>query len=312
MRRFLPVLSGLLLAGLILTTAGPAPAAPRTKITLALQPTETVADIQPRATELEHFLESRLPNVDVQILIPLSYAGIVEALRFGHADAAFMSAWPMLLAEKRAGAAVALAEIREVVIGQERREAPFYFSYWVVLKDSPVENLTQLRGRKACFPSPLSTSGYLMPIAKLIELGLVPRPDAEGANPEAFFGQVIFGGGYGQCWAALRQRQVDVAVIAGDVAESLYREVLANTRVLEEQGPIPSHGVVLRKGFPTGLRVRFLNALMDLGKPEYRPLMRRVISAIFVGFKRTTSTEHLIALRRALELTGFAFVERLR
>lgn len=312
MGRLLALCVSLLLIGALLIPTSPAASAPKTKLTLAVQPTETVTDIQPRATELERFLESRLRDVDVQVLIPLSYAGIIEALRFGHADAAFMSAWPMLLAEKRAGASVALAEIREVVIGQEKREAPFYFSYWIVLKDSPVQDLPQLKGMKACFPSPLSTSGYLMPVARLIERGLIPKPDAEGANPEAFFGQVVFGGGYGQCWAALRQRQVDVTVIAGDVAESLYREVLANTRVLEEQGPIPSHGVVLRKGFPTALRVRFLNALMDLGKPEHRPLMRRLISAIFVGFRRTTSADHLAALNRALELTGFAFVERLR
>lgn len=295
-----------------LAAAGLAGSAPKTRITLAIQPTETASEIQPRARELERFLESRLPDVDVEILIPLSYAGIIEALRFGHADAAFMSAWPMLLAERRAGASVALAEVREVVIGRERREASYYFSYWVVLKDSPIETLGQLRGMRACFPSPLSTSGYLAPLAKLVELGLVPRPDAEGANPEAFFGRAIFGGGYGQCWAALRQRQVDVTVIAGDVAESLYREVLEATKVLEEQGPIPSHGVVLRRGFPAALRARFLGALGELGTPEHRPLMRRLISAIFVRFQRTTSADHLAALRQALELTGLSFVERLR
>ncbi len=302
----------LVLLGISLSTPVPVRAAPRPKITLAILPTETVADLQPRATQLEQFLESRLRDVDVQILIPMSYAGIIEALRFGHADAAFMSAWPMLLAEKRAGAQVVLAEVREVVIGQEKREAPFYFSYWVVLKDSPYEGLAQLKGKTACFASPLSTSGFVMPMARLIERGLLPTPGPEGADPQAFFGRAIFGGGYGQCWAALRQKQVDVTIIAGDVSESLYREVLANTRVLEEQGPIPSHGVVLRKDFPVALRARFVGALLELGKPEHRDLMRKLVSAIFVGFRRTTAAEHLAGLNQALELTGFTFVERLR
>src|SRR5439155_1244736 len=93
-------------------------------------------------------------------------------LRFGHAQAAFMSAWPAQLAVKHARAEVALAEVREVVIGQEKKAETYYFSYWVVAKDSPVQRLEQLRGKRAVFPSPLSTSGYVAPLARLGELGL--------------------------------------------------------------------------------------------------------------------------------------------
>jgi phosphonate transport system substrate-binding protein len=230
----------------------------------------------------------------------MTYAGVVEALRFGHAQAAFMSAWPAQLAVKHAKADVALAEVREVVIGQQKKAETFYFSYWVVAKDSPVERLEQLRGKRAVFPSPLSTSGYVAPLARLVELGLVPRQPGKEADPKAFFGDVRFAGGYAQGWEALKAKQADVTVIAGDVSEKLYREVLAGTKVIEQQGPIPSHAVLFARDLDQAAKTQLRDALLDLGMPEHRGLMRKFISGIFVGFKPTTAEQHLGALDKFL------------
>ena len=140
----------------------PTASARQPKLVLAVQPTSTPEQLSADAKELREFLSQRLHR-EVEIVFPMTYAGVVEALRFGHAQAAFMSAWPAQLAVKHARAEVALAEVREVVIGQEKKAETYYFSYWVVAKDSPVQRLEQLRGKRAVFPSPLSTSGYVAP-----------------------------------------------------------------------------------------------------------------------------------------------------
>jgi phosphonate transport system substrate-binding protein len=284
--------------------------APRGKLVIAVQPTATPEQLTADAKELREFLTKRLGR-DVEIVFPMTYAGVVEALRFGHAHAAFMSAWPAQLAVKHAKADVALAEVRDVVIGHEKKAETFYFSYWVVPSESPVERLEQLRGKRAAFPSPLSTSGYVAPLARLVELGLVPRPSGKEADPKAFFGEVRFAGGYAQGWEALKAKQVDVAVIAGDVSEKLYREVLAGTKVIEQQGPVPSHAVVFARELDQTGRSQLRDALQDLGKPEHRGLMRKFISGIFVGFKPTTAEGHLGALDKFLGQTQLAFLERL-
>jgi len=244
-------------------------------------------------------------------VFPTSFAGVIEALRFGHAHAAFMSAWPAALSQKHAGAEVALAEVREVVIGQEMTQATYYFSHWVVRTNSPLNTLADLRGKRVALPSQLSTSGYVAPMAKLVELGFLPSGDRE-VDPKAFFGDVVYAGGYAQGWEALKNGQVDATVIAGDVAESLYREVLDNTRVIETQGPIPSHAVVFAKELQEPTRSQLKDALVELGKPEYRPLMRKFISGIFVGFTPTTTEQHLASLNSYLQATQLAFVERMR
>uniref|UniRef100_UPI002ADD3A40 phosphate/phosphite/phosphonate ABC transporter substrate-binding protein n=1 Tax=Thermoflexus sp. TaxID=1969742 RepID=UPI002ADD3A40 len=283
------------------------------RVVIAVQPTLTAAEVQEKARPLEQYLEQRLgPGVEVEIYVPLSQAGVVEALRFGQAHVAFMGPFAGLLAVERAKAQVVLAEVREVIHDSQKTEATYYYSYWVVLKDSPYRSLEELRGKRACFPSTISTSGYIAPMARLIELGLLSEPpEGREVDPKAFFGQVLFAGGYSQCWEALKAGQVDVTIIAGDVPEKLYQEVLANTRVLEQQGPLPSHVVVVSPALQEPLRSKVIDALMGLSAPEYRSLMRQFISGIFVGFQRTDAQTHLGALREYVKRTHIAFAERI-
>ncbi len=280
-------------------------------IVIAILPTATASEIQPRAAELEAFLQDET-GYEVDVLIPTTYSAVVEAVRFGHADAAFMSAWPMHLANTRAGAEVALAEVRTVTIDNATAEETFYFSNYVVLEGSSFLDLEELRGKRVAFTSTISTSGYLFPVYRLLQLGLIPAPaTGQAADPGAFFGEVVFAGGYSQAWAALQAGTVDVAVIAGDVAASLYQEVMNGTRVLETQGPVPSHGIVFSKDLQGDRRAKLQAALLKLGEPEHRELMRRMVSGIFVRFEATTTEEHLSALQPALVATGFQWVDRM-
>ncbi|MBM2827294.1 MAG: Phosphate/phosphite/phosphonate transporter substrate-binding protein [Dehalococcoidia bacterium] len=292
------------------TPSDTAPQAKPEKLVVAVQPTGTPEQLASDAKEIETFLEARIGS-EVDVVFPTTYAGVIEALRFGHAQAAFMSAWPAALAQKHAGAEVVLAEVRDVVIDGKKTEAPYYFSYWVVKKDSPIQSLQELKGKQVSFPSPLSTSGYVGPMARLVELGML-TPGGKEADPKQFFGQVFFSGGYAQSWEALKNGQVDATIIAGDVPEKLYREVLDNTRVIEQQGPLPSHSVVFSKDLKEPTRSKLKAALLEMGNPENRPLMRKFISGIFVSFKETTTQEHLGSLSRFLQMTELQFVERLK
>jgi len=282
------------------------------RVVIAIQPTLSSDEMLTKSKPLQKFLEQNLgEKTKVEIYVPTSFAAVVESLRFGHAHVAFMSAWPALLAAQLGGADIALAEVRQVLHGKEKVEAPYYFSYWVVPSNSPHQNLQSLRGKTACFPSPISTSGYVAPMGRLAELNFLQTPEGKEADPKTFFKDVIFGGGYAQCWQALKQGQVDVTIIAGDVPEKLYNEVLSSTRVLEQQGPIPSHAVVLSKELKDPLRARVVQAITKLSQPEHRDMMRSFISSLFVGFKPTTTAEHLGPLTHYLKLARLKYMERL-
>jgi phosphonate transport system substrate-binding protein len=282
------------------------------KLVVAIQPSVSSDEMLKKARPLEKFLRDGLGGkTDVQVYVPSSFAAVVESLRFGHAQVAFMSAWPAQLAVQLGGAEVALAEVRQVIIGKEKKEAPYYFSYWVVLPNSPYQNLQSLKGKTVCFPSPISTSGYVAPMGRLAELNLIQTTQGKEADPKTFFKEVLFGGGYGQCWQALKQGQVDATVTAGDIPEKLYNEVISSTRTIEQQGPIPSHAVVVSKELKDPLRSRTIQTITKLGEPQHRDLMRSFISSIFVGFKPTTADEHLGSLNNYLKLVGLKYTERL-
>jgi phosphonate transport system substrate-binding protein len=278
-------------------------------LVIAVQPTTTAQELSADAGEIDSFLEDQLGR-DVEITFPTNYSGVIEALRFGHADAAFMGAWPAALAVEEANADIALAEIREVSIDGESTEAPYYYSYYVVPADSEYTELAQLEGQAVAYPSQLSTSGYVAPVARLVELGLIEQPaEGEQADPKEFFGEVVFSGGYQQGWEALQAGQVDVTVIAGDVPEDLYNEVLDNTRQIETQGPVPSHSVVYAEDLSEEDRAALTDALLALGEGENVELMRKFVSGIFVRFEETTTEEHLAQLDDYLALTGLRFSE---
>ena len=307
----LPIVAAIIVAIALWITSYKAALA-QGKVVIAIQPTVASDEMLSKAKPLQNFLEKSLGGrTKVEIYVPTSYAAVVESLRFGHAQVAFMSAWPSQLAVRLGGAEVALAEIRQVLHGKEKIDAPYYYSYWVVAPDSPHKDLQSLKGKSACFPSPISTSGFVAPVGRMVELNLLPAADGKEADPKAFFKEVLFGGGYGQCWQALKQGQVDTTVIAGDVPEKLYNEVLGATRTIETQGPIPSHAVVLSKELKDPLRSRVIQSIGKLSAPEQRDLMKTFISSLFVGFKPTNANEHLGSLQKYLKLANLKFTERL-
>jgi phosphonate transport system substrate-binding protein len=170
------------------------------KLVVAIQPSVSSHEMLKKAQPLEKFLRDGLGGkTDVQVYVPSSFAAVVESLRFGHAQVAFMSAWPAQLAVQLGGAEVALAEVREVLHGTKKVEAPYYFSYWIVQKDAPYQNLQALKGKTACFPSPISTSGYVAPIGRLAELNLIQTQERKEADPKTFFKEILFDNGYKQC-----------------------------------------------------------------------------------------------------------------
>lgn len=306
-----PLLLPLALALLSACTADTAAAPAKRVFTIAIQPTQTPEKVAAQSAEIERFLEQRLPGIDVRIHVPTLYAGTIEALRFGHADAAFVGAWPARLAADRAGARLVLGEIREVFAGSERREAPSYSSYWIVKPESDVRSLADLRGKRVAFPSRLSTSGYVFPLAQLVAEGLV-QPGADGVDPQSFFGTVLYAGGYAQGLEALEKGQVDATIIAGDVPRALYDKALATTRIVAEQAGIPSHAVVVGAHVDAATEAAFRDALLALNDEAHRPLMRAFVSGIFLRFEPTDVERHLAPLRGALDATRLGFTETLR
>jgi len=262
-------------------------------LSFAFQPQENPEKLQLNAKQMTEFLSKEL-GMPVKLYLPTDYAAVVEALRAGHAHVAYFSAWPYMLAHSLAGV--------DIIAAEERNGHTFYYSQWYTRKESGIETLKDAKGKKAAFTAPSSTSGYLFPLAKLVQDGLLKKK----GNPMDYFNAVTFAGGYEQALKALVNKQVDVAA-ASDYAFARYLtpEEQAQVKVISKQGPVPTHCLAAKSTLSKALRAKIQTALLKLNQPEHKDLLKSVYGAEKIV--ATTHEQHVAALAKALALTGLDY-----
>lgn len=256
-----------LLAGLALgapaVLAVPAWGAGNGTLTLAYIPQENPEKLVGDIATISTWLTERV-GVEVKGFVTSDHAAAVEALRNGDADISFMGALPFVLAEKEIGAIPLLSEIY--------RGEPVYRGRVFVRRDSGLETLADLRGRDIAFADPISESGYLYPLEEFVKAGLIKR----GAEATTFFGRVYFAGGYQQALQAMVNGLVDAAAASQYGELLLTPEQQQQVKWISQSAPIPSHLVIARKSIDPELKRRFVEAMLELNKPENRKLLAHV------------------------------------
>lgn len=261
------------------------------ELTFAFQPQENPDGLQLDVERFGDFIEEHT-DYEVDVKLPTNYSAVVEALRGDHADVAYFSGLPYMMAHEKAGA--------ELLVAEERDGNPHYYSQWYTLEEHDVDALSDLEDRPVSFTSHTSTSGYLFPLAEAIDQGLIE----EGGNPEDFFGEVLFAGGYEQSLRALINGQVEAAA-ASDYALQLYlsEQERQDIHVITEQGPVPTHGLAIRGALPDEVKDDVRQALLKLNDDEYSELLESVYGA--EKLVEQDHDDHLQALEHAYDVVEF-------
>jgi len=261
---------------------------------LGFLPAERGQEFSARADALASFLEERM-GMRVEVSIPTAYEPLIEALRFGNLDAAFMDAAPAWIAHERAGVEVVLAEIRE-------SGETFYWAEGFTRADADVNGLDDLPGKRIAHTSWTGSSGFVMPIGRMIEDGLIrPEgndfPDLQRALSRTFASYTMTGG-YKAAMELLARGHVDAAFGADDAPERfLSEEDRRRVRSFVRLGRVPSHPVVVAPHVSGERRDAFVRAMLDL--TEERPDIYRELYGV-VGVTETTTEEHLGDFGRAV------------
>ena len=237
----------------------------RNELILAFIPQENPEKLLGDLDQITAYLSDELA-IPVKGFVTQDHAAAVEALRNGDADISFMGALPYVLAHDQMGAEVILAEVY--------RGSPVYTGRIFVRKDSGIEALEDLRGKSIAFADPISESGYLYPLDLFVQAGHLARDE----DPQSFFSNVYFAGGYQQSLQAVINGFVDAA------GASQYAELLVAPDQLEEltwiaeTDPIPSHVVLARPGLDPSLVEAFKQVMLKLNEPDYKHLLKYVYS----------------------------------
>ena len=94
-----------------------------------------------------------------------NYIGIVEALGTGTIDFALIPPFAYILANKKNGSEALLTSINKY-------DEPGYYSVLLTRKDTGINKVEDLKGKKVAFVDPSSTSGYIFPAVILMDHGI--------------------------------------------------------------------------------------------------------------------------------------------
>jgi phosphonate transport system substrate-binding protein len=262
---------------------------------LGFLPAERAADFSAKADTLAAFLSERM-GTRVEVFIPTAYEPLIESLRFGNLDAAFLDAAPAWIAHRRTGAEVVLAEVR--ADGRTH-----YYATAFSRVDGDVGALEDLVGKRTAHTSWTGSSGFILPIGRMVEMGLI-RPEGNEfpqlqAAMQRTFASYAMTGGYKGAMEMLARGQVDAAFGADDAAERFLEPAdQARVKAFARLGPVPSHVLVVRQDIAGSRRQAFVDAMLALTRE--RPEVYRELYGV-EGVVAASTQEHLAEFGAAVD-----------
>jgi phosphonate transport system substrate-binding protein len=218
------------------------------KLVLAAVPAEQDAQLQESYSVTVQILEDTL-GMEVEFFQAADYAGVIEALIADRVDLAQFGPFAYVIAIANGADAAPVG----VMVG-EQDEEPGYQAYGVARADNAeVNSLEDFVGKRVCFVDPGSTSGFLVPVAGMIDIGIDPDSDLTG----------IFAGGHDASVISVASGDCD----AGFAFDSMVTELLPERGEIEEgeidivweSEIIAGSPMAMRNGLPESLKAEILD-----------------------------------------------------
>jgi phosphonate transport system substrate-binding protein len=229
-----------------------------------------------------------------EVSVPTSYAATIEEMCASPSDTiGFIPAFGYVLANDLCGVDVAFRAVR--------RGWGVYWTMIVVARDSDIQSLDDLDGKKWAYADAGSTSGFLVPTVMFKEAGITPGDTLEaGGHPEAvravYNGEADFASAFyspyaapegAAAWELGMDPEVPVDVNSCALNEDASQLLCEGYRVLDARANI-------REEFPDVVaKVRILtlspeipNDTMSFG-PEFPADVRAQIEEAIVAFAET-------------------------
>ena len=257
-------------------------------LTIGFIPSEKADELNPKAEEFANFLEERL-GIDVEVVVPTNYEIIIEGMRFGHIDAAFMDTGPGWIAHQRSGAEVVLAE---VVAGKVNYQA----TIWTSVDNDSINSLEDTLGKRVAFTSITGSSGFIRPMGNLVANDIISIQGNDLVALEAAlansFESYTFSGGYKAALELLLNDNVDVA-FGSDVAPAKYLtlEQQGQLRAVTTIGPVPTHVFMVNGDMSESTKNALVSAMIELNHDQNNQILKNIYGAD--ALLPTTTTMHI-------------------
>ena len=212
--------------------------------TIAYAPNESTDQSTDARNGLAADLEELL-GCEVEEILASDYNAIIEALRTGKADMAYMGPLALALGVDR-------ADLEPIVMKAEDgdKEKAVYHSVLITnAANEDINSIADIKGKTMAFVDPDSTSGHLVPTAEIMKAfeDEELNTDILHTNGE-FFEAVSFSGSHQAGLQAIVNGDVDVApisdqILASEIANGNAKE--EDIKIIHESGSIPAEAMVV-------------------------------------------------------------------
>jgi len=148
---------------------------------LQFVPTNNDGSMEAQAKPFANYLSEKLGR-DVTVTLATDYSTIVEAMASNKIDIGIMPPAAYVQARNQDAAnAILTSELgaynRETGLPEEGKLSSTFKGEILVRADSGIDSLADLKGKKIAALSPNSASGYIYPVAEMIDAGIDPMTD---------------------------------------------------------------------------------------------------------------------------------------
>lgn len=243
------------------------------KLTIGLIPSEDSQAMIESSKQVLDDLQAKI-GMPVVPFVATDYNGIIEALRSGKLDVAYLGPFSYVLATS-----VADVEAFSVAVTKKTGQSA-YKSVILARKDSGIHSLADLKGHTFAFVDPSSASGHLFPKAGLEQAGF---------SPDTLFKRVIFSGSHDASILAVENKKVDAAAVADRIfASAVAKGVVKQDdfEIVWSSKPIPESPMVWRKALDPALKKKVAAALASIKDVPWGD------QGVLNGFQPTTDASY--------------------
>ena len=227
-------------------------------LTVGFIPSQNAQILNAKVKPLQQLLSDEL-EVPVKVHIATNYNTMVEGLKSKKIDIAFISPVSYTLAHDAHAADVLLKSKGYLVDNkgnQTHHLVDYYRSQIVVRKDSNINHLKDLKDKKIALQDVESTSGYIYPLATLMEKG-IKKSDIQIQQVK----------GHDQGLIALLNHDVEAVATYQDARADLKKDdpdIYQETKVIYRTKKIPNDTISVRNDMSSKWKKKINRAFIDI------------------------------------------------
>lgn len=249
--------------------------------TIAYAPNESTTDSTDARSTLAKDL-GKVINMEVKEIQASDYTAIIEALRTGKADMAYMGALAVAMGAERAG----VTPIVMKAPNGDKAQAVYHSVFVTQKNNSEINSIKDFKGKTIAFVDPDSTSGNLVPTSEIMKA----FPDLHLTNEKVhtngeFFEAVSFSGKHQAGLQAVIKGDVDIVPISDQIMASEFKNGNADenaVKVVHSSAAIPAEAMVVSKTVNEDLKKTLTKFLVEYNNKDYFDKVIKKADARFV------------------------------